>query len=238
MCVIILASRGCNFKLNICLIMAADSVVIHGLTVLVVTEALNQPCLSVIESLKSRQCIVHVSGASLEKPVITDCKFIPSDLTTELGRKSLADTHFECFECVILICDDISWRISESASQIETLSNVSKIRHLGELFYAASKPRFLIYIKLITSEYVAFGDTTIFSRPCAPNKRIFEVFTRLTHSDTDYWTRIWTRIANGEFHFLDSDMLLNTPRGDSLSRSSSRRREKHPWTVQDCSFFP
>eukprot|EP01055_Gregarina_sp_Pseudo9_P005695 Gregarina_sp_Pseudo_9__5694@NODE_813_length_2176_cov_28_307440_g764_i0_p2_GENE_NODE_813_length_2176_cov_28_307440_g764_i0NODE_813_length_2176_cov_28_307440_g764_i0_p2_ORF_typecomplete_len231_score20_70_NODE_813_length_2176_cov_28_307440_g764_i04181110 len=230
--------------------MAADPVDIDGARVLVITEVVNEACVHLVSSLKSRRCAVAVSGMPPAQASCIDCETIASDLATAPGRDELARKHFESFQWVILICCNAPSFAkpfeTAAASSIEPLSSANRNRHLSALFQAAASLTCLVYVKAMTSSAYFEGETelAVLTRHCGgDHKRIIEVFIGegATPNTQDFWTEVWNRISANQFSIINLDVFpdeLWAAQGDTLSRSSSRKREKHPWNVQDCSFFP
>lgn len=227
--------------------MAADSWVIDGSKVLIISESMSPACDYLITSLKRRQCSVAVTGMNEKCKPTQDCAYIASDIATGPGRCELASKHFEQFHWIILVSDDMSVRRPvqmTAAATIEPLSSANRDRHLSMLFETAQQPKYLVYVTalLTSTPYLKADNVAVFARAARTSKMILEVHFRESEIKIEVWDTVWSKMATGQFTSLNDDPFdLNNEDqwpGDTLTRSSSRKKEQHPWTVQDCTFFP
>eukprot|EP01056_Protomagalhaensia_sp_Gyna25_P002294 Protomagalhaensia_sp_Gyna_25__2293@NODE_2255_length_1188_cov_89_070496_g1869_i0_p1_GENE_NODE_2255_length_1188_cov_89_070496_g1869_i0NODE_2255_length_1188_cov_89_070496_g1869_i0_p1_ORF_typecomplete_len237_score24_25_NODE_2255_length_1188_cov_89_070496_g1869_i04761153 len=225
--------------------MAASSVVVDGKSVIVVSEVWNELIRQLCTSLRVRGCRVLLTGVpTAHMDCEGDTEFVPSDLGTGPGREAMAKQHFGTFQVVILVGDEVTGTEEEvPTSRIQALTSATRSRHLAELVQNAAAPQCLVYLKSLASGFFVtpLNDMALLTQHFGGGKRVVEVFVGdKAVGDESFWHRVWTRISSGDFSELpdQNDLLAQHSPGDSLSRSSSRRREKRPWTVQDCSFFP
>eukprot|EP01053_Blabericola_migrator_P002616 Blabericola_migrator_1__2615@NODE_173_length_12074_cov_75_040476_g150_i0_p7_GENE_NODE_173_length_12074_cov_75_040476_g150_i0NODE_173_length_12074_cov_75_040476_g150_i0_p7_ORF_typecomplete_len251_score56_52DUF499/PF04465_12/9_8e02DUF499/PF04465_12/0_45_NODE_173_length_12074_cov_75_040476_g150_i090339785 len=223
--------------------------------VLIVTEVSSELCVSLCSSLVAQGCQTALTGLAAYDdiiPKLKGCKFIPSDLATSPGREALAMAEFEKFDCLILVDEEVvftgtnsdsvmspdgSTSASVSDDGIKALASANRNRHLSELFQKATSPGCLIYIKPMAGIGLK-GDPVLVARPIGNEKQIVETFVCEKSINESVWTDIWKRMATGDYTPVDWDEKGLVSPGDSLSRSSAKKKEKHPWTIQDCSFFP
>eukprot|EP01057_Protomagalhaensia_wolfi_P001905 Protomagalhaensia_wolfi_Nauph_80__1904@NODE_2197_length_1173_cov_39_397707_g1717_i0_p1_GENE_NODE_2197_length_1173_cov_39_397707_g1717_i0NODE_2197_length_1173_cov_39_397707_g1717_i0_p1_ORF_typecomplete_len244_score38_46STAS/PF01740_21/0_19_NODE_2197_length_1173_cov_39_397707_g1717_i04421119 len=225
--------------------MAAGSIVVDAKSVLVVSEVWNELIRQLCISLRLRGCRVLLTGVPIAQMACeVETEFVPSDLATGPGREAMAKQHFDTSQVVILVGDEVTGSEEEApASMIQALTSASRNRHLSELVQNAAAPQCLVYLKSMTSGFFVtpVNDMVLLTRSLGEGKRVVEVFVgEQAGGDESFWQRVWIHMSSGDFSELpdQEDLLANYSPGDSLSRSSSRRKEKRPWTVQDCSFFP